>query len=378
MSPKILWLTENYFPQKGGMAESCDRIVHQLRLRGLEIDVFHFTTRINRIKISNVHQGKNIAFPMEADLAHCLNLAWLFLKNHAEEYSYTHLAVFGGYVPVFAGPVFASWLNLPLITLLRGNDFDTAVFDPRRREFLTDCLQRSACICSVSKDKLLRVNAMYPHLKTAYIPNGIDLKDWEMLESDKKLAKAWRSQNLEGDKTVIGVFGYLKSKKGLLFFLQCLKVSALSARFHLLIVGEMSEDVQLYLEENEGVFSYTHYPFMERFALIPYYLASDIIAIPSFYDGLPNVLLEGGALGKPFLAARAAGMEDVLEDGKDAFLFKANDWQDCKKAIYKLSQSTVEERVAMGAYCRKKIETQLNHEIEANNYMAVFGTDLLA
>ena len=51
---------------------------------------------------------------------------------------YTHVVAFGGSRPIMAGPVFAAWLGVPLITLIRGNDFDAAVFshpppaDPRR------------------------------------------------------------------------------------------------------------------------------------------------------------------------------------------------------------------------------------------------------
>ena len=49
------------------------------------------------------------------------------------------------------------------------------------------------------------------------------------------------------------------------------------------------------------------------------------MAIPSFYDGLPNVLVEAAALGVPMVASRAGGMADVLEDGETAFLFDPGD-----------------------------------------------------
>ena len=41
-SLRALWLTETYPPSRGGMAQSCDRIVRGLRRRGVLVDVLHF------------------------------------------------------------------------------------------------------------------------------------------------------------------------------------------------------------------------------------------------------------------------------------------------------------------------------------------------
>ena len=41
----VLWLTENYFPSKGGMAQSSDRIVNSLRNELVEVDVLHFSSK---------------------------------------------------------------------------------------------------------------------------------------------------------------------------------------------------------------------------------------------------------------------------------------------------------------------------------------------
>ena len=55
--------------------------------------------------------------------------------------------------------------------------------------------------------------------------------------------------------------------------------------------------------------------------------------LPSFYDGLPNVLVEAAALGVPLLASRAGGMADVLEDGRTALLFEPGDEAGCSWAL---------------------------------------------
>ena len=71
----------------------------------------------------------------------------------------------------------------------------------------------------------------------------------------------------------------------------------------------------------------------DRLALIPVYLACDWVAIPSFYDGMPNVLLAALALGVPVLAADAGGMPELVRDGENGLLFAAGDLEACRSAI---------------------------------------------
>ncbi len=47
---------------------------------------------------------------------------------------------------------------------------------------------------------------------------------------------------------------------------------------------------------------------------------SDVVIIPSRYEGLPFVLLEAMAQGKPVVAADVAGIREVIAHGKDGFL----------------------------------------------------------
>ena len=72
-------------------------------------------------------------------------------------------------------------------------------------------------------------------------------------------------------------------------------------QIHLLMVGEVSPEISDWLAVEDCDITYTEVPFVQREQLIPYYLSCDCVAIPSFYDGTPNVLLEAGALGVPVL-----------------------------------------------------------------------------
>ena len=377
---KILWLTENYPPNVGGMSNSCDRIVYNLRKNSVLVHVVHLTQRVGETKMTTVQNGRDILFPAHADIAHTLNCMWIFLENLHKEEKYTHIVAFGGYFPMFSAPIFSAWLEIPLVTLIRGNDFDSGIFTPRKQKFLEDCLKKSAMVCCVSKDKVFKINKLYKEVSVCYIPNGINLSEWQSLALDEKNAKNWRNTHISPLKKVIGIFGHLKDKKGVLFFLQELQKSGLQDMFHLLIVGEIGAEVQDFLQENQKEseknqvdgLQYSHYPFMETFELLSHYLACDIVAIPSFYDGLPNVLLEVGALGVPLIASNAAGMADVLAHNENALLFEPANSSSCREMLILLAQMDKNTLQNMGKNLQKHISENLTHEQEMQRYKKMF------
>jgi glycogen(starch) synthase len=368
-SLRALWLTETYPPSRGGMAQSCDRIVRGLRRRGVLVDVLHFMpqARGRPWAIETQAGGRYLACPMEDDPAHALNRAWSTLA--ADPVAYTHVVAFGGSRPIMAAPVFAAWLGVPLLTLIRGNDFDAAVFSTRRRPILDQAFAASELICAVSQDKVDKIAALHPRANVRRIPNGIDRSDWELAPSDRTRAAQWRAATLGEGRRTLGLIGQLKAKKGGVFLLDTLLRSGVADRFHLLLAGWMAPDMEAWLAEHEGALRYTALPFLDRYELLPWYAACDWLAIPSFYDGLPNVLTEAAALGVPMVAARSGGMVDVLEDGRTAFLFDPGDEARCAWALQAAARLGEERRLEMSAACRKLAETELDASLEIDRYV---------
>jgi len=364
---RALWLTETYPPSRGGMATSCDRIVRGLRRRGVLVDVLHFMPqpRGRPWAIETQAGGRYLACPMEDDPAHALNRAWSALQ--ADPATYTHVVAFGGSRPITAGPVFAAWLGVPLITLIRGNDFDAAVFSVRRRPILDQAFAASELICAVTRDKVDKISALHPRANVRWIPNGIDRSDWELAPSDRARAAGWRERTLPDGRRVLGLFGQLKAKKGGVFLLDALQRSGVTDRFHVLLAGWMAPDMEAWLAGHE--LDHTTLPFLDRYELLPWYAACDWLAIPSFYDGLPNVLTEAAALGVPMIASRTGGMADVLVDGRTAFLFDPGDGARCAWALQAAARLDEERRVEMGAACRALAETELDAALEIDRYV---------
>ena len=367
----LLWLTEHYYPGQGGMARSCDRLVQSLRALGVCIDVIHFTSRSSSWTFERKHQGRYLACPLEDDMPHTLQCLWNLLATDPALQTLTHVVAFGGFVPLLAAPTYAAWLNVPLVTLLRGNDFDLGLFTPGRRPVLCEALERAARICVVSRDNIARIRALVPQAHAVCIPGGIDLETWQPLPSEQKAAAAWRHHTVASERRVLGLFGVMKKKKGGLFFLQALRDAGCAQRFHLLGIGTFEEAMVGWLDDHRAEVPSTLYPFMERFNLLQYYLACDLLVLPSFYDGFPNVLLEAMALARPVLASMAGGMGDVLQDGQHGFLFAPGDAHGCRRALQRAASATDEALRRMGEACQSLVHAELHAGLEAERYMAV-------
>ncbi len=366
----LLWLTENYYPSRGGMAESCDRIVHALRCAGVTVDLAHLSRRATDWRIETKQHGRDFICPVANDEADTLNRLWNLLAR--EKNLYSHVVAFGGLLPLTAAPVYAAWLDAPLVTLLRGNDFDVSIFTPRRTDILRQALEKSARVCVVSRHKEEKIKALLPDVRTIWVPNGIDTSKWQLLPSHRKKARQWRQEAVSENRRVLGMFGHIKQKKGGVFFLETLLTSGYAEQFQLLFVGELDDEVQQFLEAHDGELAYSIFPFTDRYDLLRHYAACDLVVIASFYDGMPNVMLEAAALGIPLLSSTAGGMADVLRDGEHGFLFYPGDAPECHKALERAATVSLDELQSLGDKCRLLVRQSLTHDNEAAAYLKVF------
>ncbi|GAA4835496.1 glycosyltransferase family 4 protein [Algivirga pacifica] len=365
---RLLWLTENYPPLRGGMAQSCDRIVYGLRNKGLQVDVVHLTERVREVTTEQQQGGKLIEVPVYESEAHTLQRLWNVLEK--EKGGVEAVVAFGGYLPMLGGPVLSSWLQAPLVTMVRGNDFDVAVFSPRRRKVLEDAMNKSSFVASVSKDKAERIQAFFPEAHVVYTPNGIDVEEWQPTPFEFERALDWK-RGIVNNKLCLGIVGHLKAKKGLPLLINALNTPNLRSRFHLLLVGELGEAEQILLEKAEV--AYSCYDFLDRYELLAYYPRMDALMIPSFYEGMPNVMLEAGALGVPVIASDIDGMRDVLEHEKDGLLFEAGNITELRDRLFRFDELSQEGRQQLGEQLKYKITTAYTTVQEVDNYLHYFN-----
>jgi glycosyltransferase involved in cell wall biosynthesis len=362
------------------MAQSCDRIVHGLRQAGVRIDLVHFVaahdaaasgraptgeieTRRERLN------GRDMRWALDHDLGHGMSRLFAWLEGSSRTRPYTHVVAFGGRHPLAAAPVFAAWLGARLITLLRGNDFESGIFSARRRHALMEALSASHRIGAVTSDMARKVKALLPGTNVVHTPNGIDLADWLLLPSHLAAARHWRNESALNERLVLGCFGRLKKKKGVDFLLECLRQSGCANQTHLHLVGTLEPDAEARLAAPGGPWSVSRRDFIPRSQLPGEYAKCDYVVIPSFYDGMPNVLLEAGGLGLPLIASDVGGMRDLIGASNRGWLFQAGDAEGCRAAIRRACATPPDRRASMGAALRLHIAEHFTAQQETARYL---------
>lgn len=366
---RLLWVTENHPPSPGGMANSCDRIVRGLRGAGADVDVVHLSRRATAARVLRERGGRLLTVPLGDDPEHALRLLWNRLTP--EVAGYTHVVAFGGTYPLLAAPVYAAWAGLPLVTLLRGNDFDTGMFSLRRQPVVLAALRASAHVCVVARGNTQLVTALAPATPVSWVANGIDLRDWAVLPSERQKAAAWRAEHVAPGRRTLGLVGQLKGKKGVRLLLDAVAASGHAERFHVVLAGEREPGIDEWLAAHPGV-AHTALPFQDRYQLLTVYAACDVVALPSFYDGLPNVALEAAALGIPLLASDAGGLADLVDD-EIGFPFRAGDPHGCRAAVHRVALADDDDLAARGAAGADRVRHRFDPAAETAGYLRVLA-----
>ena len=97
----------------------------------------------------------------------------------------------------------------------------------------------------------------------------------------------------------------------------------------------------------------------------------DLLTLPSFTEGMPNVVLEAFSAGVPVVATAVGGAPEVVEDGLSGFLVPAGDDAALADRIAAALES--EERLRdMGMHGRERVHHQFTFAVQARAYRRLF------
>ena len=102
-------------------------------------------------------------------------------------------------------------------------------------------------------------------------------------------------------------------------------------------------------------------------------LEARALILPSFAEGLPVVIMEAMALGRPVISTRIAGIPELVREGREGWLVSAGDCQALVEAWTELLQAEPARLQAMGESARQRVARRHSPSEAARKLMQLFG-----
>ena len=157
----------------------------------------------------------------------------------------------------------------------------------------------------------------------------------------KDKIKIRKELSLEKDKKIILFVGHLIPRKGVEYLIRAVKLLSEKDENILCLVigrGELEESLKKLTSELNLNNHISFLGMKTNKEIAPYMNACDVFALPSLNEGLPVVLCEALACGKPVVATNVAGTPELVNNGV-GFLVKPKDIdglaEKIKLALYK-------------------------------------------
>ena len=177
---------------------------------------------------------------------------------------------------------------------------------------------------------------------TGFVP---DLQRRQALRHDLGIAS---------DDPIVGVFGRLEEQKGHRYLIEALpKVLEKVPALHVLFAGDGSMRAELEASVRSlGLERCVHF-LGYRQDWMNWMEVSDVVALPSLYEGMPLVPIEAGAMAKPVVATAVDGTCEVVVDGESGVLVPPAHSEALADALIALLQDPERQRALGEAGARR-------------------------
>lgn len=170
------------------------------------------------------------------------------------------------------------------------------------------------------------------YLRREYTDHNFFLKSRVVLLQNP--APTFPARNCRAAKTdtlQILFIGQLEAHKGLRFVMDVIANRTQKVHLHIAGEGTLVEEVKAYAEAHSNV-TYLGYVAVDQ--LLSCFEIADALIVPSLcYENSPTVIYESLQSGLPVLASDIGGVGELVESGKNGFLFEAGDADDMLRAI---------------------------------------------
>lgn len=217
-----------------------------------------------------------------------------------------------------------------------------------------------------NEDRMLFVNQKIAResATTAVMGCGVDISHFIPKPEIKK-----------DDKLTFTYIGRLLYDKGVREFVEAARqVKLLGQSANFVIVGNLDKEnpasvshAELLNWIDEDVITYEGYAEDVR----EWISKSDCIVLPTYREGMPKIMMEAMAMGKPVIMADVTGCREMAKHGEEAIFVKPQDPEDLSIAMLYFINLDPEHRKAMGKKGRSRAVNVFDEFITASRFLVL-------
>ena len=231
-------------------------------------------------------------------------------------------------------------------------------------------------IMVVSREIKQRLTSLFPSMPSEHIHllyNGVDTDKFNPESSTPEDRKALlATYDIPEHHTVIGAVGRLDRIKNLSGLIQAApQILKNFPDTTFLIAGEGAEKQNLSAQAKKAGLE-NHVVFTGFVNNMPKLMHSiDILAHTALSEGVPNVVLEAMAMGKPVVATEVGGVPELIIHEKNGLLIPPDDAETLAHTLCDVLKNP-QKQTALGRAARHHAETTFNREAKRDELEALF------
>ena len=227
---------------------------------------------------------------------------------------------------------------------------------------------------------LERINYFLSNRIILYSPNLV--KEWNLEKYRDKIYIAHKhfldfnkfkiKKRFDEREDLIGYIGRLSGEKGALNFVKAIP-EIIKGRDDLEFLtggdGQLQNEIEKYLDENNLNKKVKLAGWIPHNDLPDCLNKLKLLVLPSYSEGLPNIMIEAMACGTPFLATPVGGIPDVIKDSETGFIMENNSPGCIAENVIRALEHSNLDKIVKNA--RELVEKEFTYEVAVERYQKI-------
>ena len=256
--------------------------------------------------------------------------------------------------------------------VILGGSFKNIISSKAKRKSFGDIimilLERG--VCSLSGFMVVYSQSLIEEWTLEKYKNKIIIAHEHILNFDKfKIIKKYNAREI-----LIAYIGRLSGEKGVLNFVKAISLihNENNGKFMIGGDGDLRVKIEKYLNENNLSDNVKLTGWISHDELPEYLNELKLLVLPSYTEGLPNIMLEAMACGTPVLATPVGAIPDIIKDGETGFILEDNSPECIAESVIKIIKLPDYELERVSKNARSLVEREFAFEKTVERWRTIF------